>query len=1070
MASRSGEKDKSPRSPLLDHVRSTQAQALEQRTALRIRSLLDGEFGSERRAKSASPDKGMTINLSGINLRMHQPQTGSPMMDVARRSQVEAKQTEKRVGDVKGSAQTYHSSVMELQGSSSFELQGSSPFVPGRTAMVSGSILRRNITQRRSRGRSRDDGDEAPDPSLLARRPRSRSKDRRYSMESTGAAMSRSVLDFRAGNDTDAPFVTAISAPVHSFGEDRSRGSPDKREAAFGDPPALFYDDINAPPVTAMSVLNFPWRESHQISPDKREYAEDDRSEWEIISNDHNRDNSRAPASVPEYSQPEPSLFREMAQGAKLQEDWQERAVIGESRLRMGSDDGGVLQQNAALFSLGHSETSQRNDAVFTAKRMHQSFMPTKNKDEDGSNGDDSSSSSTHSMPDKWEDDVFSKRNIPSEDTNPELHKTLNKLWDYRQSVSTAMSLALDDDDMYHYDTYRALFDQTNSKMHRVLRRSLKDENKNSYLNEHIKNDDRGFGSSVPPNPSPSQERPADKSPHWRNIDSLPLINPLSSRKVKKSYKETDQSFEIFLTYQGVASPRIVNENLPTRILYSMARSYLQDEFGFRISSDLDLNLEFRGMHLSRMGILEDVPIVSGSMIMVLFPIKPPVSGESPNVPSAKFGPSYGAERSMPLDDKRFSTPGENGVELSLPPHFQLQPVPVGAGSHRGSVSMPDRPTDRVQVDGDELYDGVVINSLDPRSYDKIRQNFKCPKFSGQARDWKIWDKGFWRYLSIWELEYVLDPSFFDVIPLAIDRKRDNKLVYFIIEDAVQNSTLATSYIKQAAIGNGFEAYYTLHDGYVFAGATTATLLLNELSNFRFLPDETPTELCLRLDELFQELRDLPGDAAVTFIDTQKVGYLVNALRHEKEWDYVCSAITSAQIKGGYTFREACNELKFRCEASRANDLMDKPVKGKRVKGLVSTTVDEGDTATSNAQLAASVAGLISSMSKKVNVDKVPEKKGRRVRPMHPCLADGCNEETSFPLCPLHYHPLLSGKSTSVKLKHGYGDATYDSSSQVVVYPTKVPENRLSKKQIAGRSGTTVSAKVASTAPKVSKE
>ncbi len=114
------------------------------------------------------------------------------------------------------------------------------------------------------------------------------------------------------------------------------------------------------------------------------------------------------------------------------------------------------------------------------------------------------------------------------------------------------------------------------------------------------------------------------------------------------------------------------------------------------------------------------------------------------------------------------------------------------------------------------------------------------------------------------------------------------------------------------------------------------------------------------------------------------------------------------------------------------------------------------------------MAGLISSMSKKVNVDKVPKKKGRRVRPMHPCLADGCNEETSFPLCPLHYHPLLSGKSTSVKLKHGYGDATYDSSSQVVVHPAKVPEQRLSKKQIAGRSGTTVSAKVASTASKMS--
>ncbi len=114
-------------------------------------------------------------------------------------------------------------------------------------------------------------------------------------------------------------------------------------------------------------------------------------------------------------------------------------------------------------------------------------------------------------------------------------------------------------------------------------------------------------------------------------------------------------------------------------------------------------------------------------------------------------------------------------------------------------------------------------------------------------------------------------------------------------------------------------------------------------------------------------------------------------------------------------------------------------MKGKRVKGLVATIPDEDNAETSSAQLAASMAGLISSMSKKVNADKVPDKKGRRVRPMLPCLADGCNEQTSFPLCPLHYHPLLSGKSTSVKLKHDYGDATYDSSSQIVVYPGKVP-------------------------------
>jgi hypothetical protein len=78
------------------------------------------------------------------------------------------------------------------------------------------------------------------------------------------------------------------------------------------------------------------------------------------------------------------------------------------------------------------------------------------------------------------------------------------------------------------------------------------------------------------------------------------------------------------------------------------------------------------------------------------------------------------------------------------------------------------------------------------------------------------------------------------------------------------------------------------------------------------------------------------------------------------------------RCKGGYTFREACNELKFRCEASRANDLMDKPVKGKRVKGLVSQPLGGGDQDTDVEQIAASVMGLISSMSKKINDEMQP--------------------------------------------------------------------------------------------------
>jgi hypothetical protein len=336
------------------------------------------------------------------------------------------------------------------------------------------------------------------------------------------------------------------------------------------------------------------------------------------------------------------------------------------------------------------------------------------------------------------------------------------------------------------------------------------------------------------------------------------------------------------------------------------------------------------------------------------------------------------------------------------------------------------------------------------RSFDKIRQGFKCPKFSGQCKDWKPWNKGFMRYLSIWELEYVLDPDFLDGLPMTPIKKRDNKMVYFIIEDAVQHSPLAASYVRQAPVNNGFEAYYTLHDGFVFAGTTTATLLLNDLSNFRFLPDETPTALCLRLEELFEELELLPGNAAVTFVDTQRIGYLINALRHEPEWKNVCSTITLSQIKGDITFRQACNELRFRCEASRAHDILDKPLRGKRVKGL-GTKVQEQQEIDDNTEVE-EVNGLISTASKRLNQNGDDRKTGdtpagdRKLKKKYvrkECLAADCDQLTTFSLCGLHYHSLISGKTPVLKLRNGYGEATYDGTTSLIVYPARTPTDRL---------------------------
>jgi hypothetical protein len=257
----------------------------------------------------------------------------------------------------------------------------------------------------------------------------------------------------------------------------------------------------------------------------------------------------------------------------------------------------------------------------------------------------------------------------------------------------------------------------------------------------------------------------------------------------------------------------------------------------------------------------------------------------------------------------------------------------------------------------------------DSKSLEKLRNVFKCPRFSGNAKDWKIWDKGFQRYLAIWDLDHVLDPSFF--CGALTERKvKENKLVFYLLEDATQGSPLASSYVRQAPVQNGFEAYYTLHDGFVFAGATASTLLLNELSNFRFQQDESPTALIMRLEELFQDLEMLPDGAGMKFNDTQQIGYLLGALRHEPEWQTVTSYITSCQLKGDMTFRSACNELKLRCEATKAYKLMDKEIKGKKKVGAYKAQIQVEEIKGDEETLVDELKALVSSVSKRFNRDK----------------------------------------------------------------------------------------------------
>jgi hypothetical protein len=700
--------------------------------------------------------------------------------------------------------------------------------------------------------------------------------------------------------------------------------------------------------------------------------------------------------------------------------------------------------------------------------------------------------SGNQSSPTKSQDDdrhaLFLRREIPSAFSDPDIHETLTGLWKSRQEASMKLVQALNEDDPDLFDSVEDHMRNLNRQMHEVMGEYQARENPG-----FVGVDDLPLEQSQPKDQDGQNGRQAGPKSH-----------------LKRSGKETGSGdFKIILNYQGNHSLLVVNDRTPTRYVYNLARDYLWEVLLGRAAEgripdegSLPPNIKVDEIMLIHdyiavptAGVLGDIPIRDEAVLMMIYQPLRQQNQPSFTTPPHQRGDNGGAypegdHAGHPRDEFRQlydarapSQPGNNGGAYPGGDHSghprgefrQLndarapsQPGNNGGaylgGDHSGhprgefrqlhDVRTPSRPENNGGECGSKIGPVSGDNPSLSRSYDKIRQSFKCPRFSGQAREWKQWNKGFMRYLSIWELEYVLLPEFFDDLPLPPTKVRDNKIVYYIIEDSVQNSPLAASYVRQAPVNNGFEAYYTLHDGYVFAGSTTATLLLNELSNFRFLQDETPTELCLRLEELFEELELLPGQTAITFIDTQKIGYLVNALRFEKDWDMVTSAITSAQIKGTITFRESCDELRHRCETSRAHDLMDKSVKGRKVKGFVATTTAKEAGAITD--LTEKVSALISTMSKRNNATEdgpAGGKKGKKKYVSQECLVADCSDMTTFPLCGVHYHSLVSAKSPVLKLRNGYGDATYDTSSGLIVYPPRTPADRLPSKPLKVKAG-----------------
>jgi hypothetical protein len=576
----------------------------------------------------------------------------------------------------------------------------------------------------------------------------------------------------------------------------------------------------------------------------------------------------------------------------------------------------------------------------------------------------------------------FLKRDIPEKDANPQMYDVLMKLYDERQELYEDIQVANQDGLQQRVGRLQKLWQECNQEMHELWQ---------SYNREHLDEPMEEFHST--------SSYPSEKLDNGSDPDRL---------RTKSVCPPNQIQFIIHLVYKDSDLEVSVWDSMNNSILFGIAFDWIVRVFNLEIDYE-SIILKHNDLIVPMEGFLFEIPIEEGDVV------------------EAEIG-FYDSQLRM-FDNE------ERKPQTRRPPFNSSR---SGMTNRGGRTTLTPRQPAKARDEENQLDSGILTSGLDSKSYDKIRASFKCPKFSGKTKDWKLWDKGLQRYLSIWELSHVLDPDFFQVLPLTPDKRRDNKLVYYVIEDAVQSSSLASSYVRKAPLDNGFEAYYTLMDGYVFAGATTASLLLNELTGFRFLKDETPTAMILRLEELFQDMDMLPGGVAMTFNDTQRINYLLNTLRYEKEWQIVHSAIQSRQIKGDITFNEACEELKIRCEAVRVNELMDRPVGNKVVKIGMAQIQDEP------LDLAEQIHALISSVHKKhSDGPTAPGKRKPRNKPSLLCLALDCAEMSIFPLCGPHYHALVAGKLSSIELRDQYGNATFDAATKMVVYPPKVPADRL---------------------------
>ena len=328
-----------------------------------------------------------------------------------------------------------------------------------------------------------------------------------------------------------------------------------------------------------------------------------------------------------------------------------------------------------------------------------------------------------------------------------------------------------------------------------------------------------------------------------------------------------------------------------------------------------------------------------------------------------------------------------------------------------------------------------------------IKDLSKLEPFDGTQESFKSFETNLERVAAVNDLEHTLDPDYWGS---SLFNVKDNKIMYFLLEKAVKDNVLAYSHFKKAPKLDGNKAYFALREAFVFSGQANGAILLMKLTNFRLGQGELVSAFCLRLRELFEELEELEGEHAFVFNDTQRLGYLLTAIRNEVDLEASYTYITAEMNRGSMTFELAVADLESRCEQARADELLNQSRPRARRHGNLghSSTVYSHPYDSDDSPDDADRRALVSTQNKRLNQsrssgggDNSNAKRGTK------CLVKGCSELCDLPICKLHYSSLVCGKHSKLELRDGYGEATYDKVAGKTVYPDSVPARLLERIQ-----------------------